>query len=85
MVLLLFEGALRIQDIVGPTFSEFTGPKANREGFRLIKFVGKKTTAREILYPKETIEAIAAYQTERGAKDDDIIFPPASGPDKTKD
>ena len=61
MVLLLSEGALRIQDIVGPTFKEFTSPEANDEGFRLVKFVAKKSTAREIMYPRETIEAIVAY------------------------
>ena len=46
---LLFNGALRIQDAVGPQFSKLTGPQPNAKGFRMIKFASKKTGAREVL------------------------------------
>ena len=49
LVMLLFKGALRIQDAVGPKFSLVTDPQPNARGFRKVKFIAKKTTAREVL------------------------------------
>ena len=49
LVMLLFKGALRIQDAVGPKFSKLTDPQPNARGFRKIKFFPKKTNAREVI------------------------------------
>ena len=61
MISLLLQCALRIQDIVGPTFREIKGVKANALGFRKIHFIAKKTNAREVLIDQETYEIVLAY------------------------
>ena len=48
LVMLLFNGALRIQDAVGPKFSKLTDPQPNARGFRKVKFFPKKSNAREV-------------------------------------
>ena len=71
--------ALRIQDAVGLKFAEITKVKANKEGFRKINLVGKKTSGRPIIVDQETVDAILIYQKERKAGDDDVMFQAGDG------
>ena len=54
MIQLLFQGALRIQDIVGPTFGDIKRIEANAQGFRKVHFIAKKSNARNVLIDNET-------------------------------
>ena len=45
LVLLLYDGALRIQDAVGLTFEDILSIKPNQYGDREIILVAKKTTS----------------------------------------
>ena len=76
MIQLLHQGALRLEDIVGPTFADFKRIQPNAEGFRVMHFDAKKTTARQVPFDQDAYDAIEAYQKEINAKDEDIIFPP---------
>ena len=62
MVELLYQGALRIQDIVGPTFKDFKNIMPDSDGFRVMRFIAKKTTARKVPFNNDAYEAIVAYQ-----------------------
>ena len=48
LVRLLYNGALRIQDAVGLTFGDITRLKPNKDGFRILKLVAKKSSSRLI-------------------------------------
>ena len=43
----------------------------------------KKSKARKVLISKLAYDAVIAYQKELKAQDDQVIFPPADGADKT--
>ena len=61
MILLLHQGALRLEDIVGPTFAEFKRIQPNSEGFRVMHFDAKKTTARHVPFDQVAYDAVEAY------------------------
>ena len=61
LAMLLKTGAMRIQDAIGLKFAEITKVKANKEGFRKINLIGKKTSGRSIIVDQETVDAILRY------------------------
>ena len=77
------EGASRVQDIVGPTFGDFKKSKPNSKGFRVVHFKAKKSEARRVSMSQEAYKAVVAYQDELRAPDDQVMLPPAAGPDPT--
>ena len=83
MIQLLHQGALRLEDIVGPTFADFKRIQPNSEGFRVMHFDAKKTTARQVPFDQDAYDAIEAYQKEINAKNEDIMFPPGQSRDST--
>ena len=83
MIQLLHQGALRLEDIVGPTFADFKRIQPNAEGFRVMYFDAKKTTARQVPFDHDAYDAIESYQRKINAKDEDIVFPPGQSRDPT--
>ena len=53
----------------------------NNEGFRKLKLVGKKTTGRTVVLDQELVNVFKAYQQERNAIDDDVMFQAGDGAD----
>ena len=80
LILLLLQGAMRIQDAVGLTFHDITSLKVNNDGRAKLTLRAKKTNARDIYLTKEAIQAVKTYQADKGAKADDIMFEPSSNP-----
>ena len=81
MVQLLLKGALRIQDIVGPTFKDLKQCNPNENGCRVMHFKAKKSSSRSVLFDKEVYDAVIDYQRQIKAKDEDVMFPPGCGTD----
>lgn len=73
---LLFQGALRIQDIVGPKFKDFIHLKPDDKGLRLKHFQAKKSTARSVYFNQDALDAVVSYQEDIKAGDDDVMFKP---------
>ena len=48
LILLLLQGAMRIQDAVGLSFRDITSLKADKDGRKKLTLRAKKTTARDI-------------------------------------
>ena len=80
MVQLLLKGALRIQDIVGPTFKSIKDIRPNKQGFIVMHFDAKKTTAKSMPYDQDAYDAVITYQKSIRAEDDAMMFPPGEGP-----
>ena len=76
MVMMLYYGALRIQDIIGPTFKQIKELKPNDQGFRTMHFIAKKTSSRNVMFGPEVYDAIVAYQKHSKKKDGDVMFTP---------
>ena len=77
LVQLLYEGALRIQDVVGIPFAKITLAVPDADGFIEVEFVAKKSTKRQVLYGERVQEAVEAYREHEGAPHDAVMF--ASG------
>ena len=73
---MLYYGALRIQDIVGPTFRQIKELDQNEQGFRIMHFLAKKTSSRNVVILPEVYDAIIAYQKHSKKKDNDVMFKP---------
>ena len=84
MVQLLYKGALRVQDIVGPTFKDILKNGLDEQGCTTVHFDAKKSTERLVVFDKTVIGAVYAYQQHAKADDDDAMFPPASGDDPAR-
>lgn len=80
LILLLLQGAMRIQDAIGLTFRDITSLKADKDGRKKLTLRAKKTTARDIFLNDEAIQAVKTYQADIGAKADDIMFEPGATP-----
>lgn len=77
LISLLHTCALRIQDVVGLTFSSITQQKADKDGFITLHLPAKKSTARIVMIDKETINAVKAYQDRMDPSE--IMFSPGNG------
>ena len=64
LVQLLYKGALRIQDVVGITFSKITEAIPDEDGFIEVKFKAKKTSSRVVIYGPEVVEAVDTYRKQ---------------------
>ena len=78
LILLLLQGAMRLQDAVGLTFRDITSIKKNKNGKMKLTLRAKKSSARDILLTDDAIKAVKTYQADIGAKADDIMFEPGA-------
>ena len=85
MVQMLFQGALRIEDIVGPKFKDIKRLNPNAEGLRLMHFKAKKSAFRDLYFNQEAYDAVVNYQKSIKADDDDVMFKPRVQGDPTND
>ena len=76
MIMMLFHGALRIQDIIGPTFKELKDLRPNEHGYRVMHFFAKKTTSRDVSFNKATYDAVISHQKSSKLADEQAIFEP---------
>ena len=63
--------------------ADFKRIQPNSEGFRVMHFDAKKTTARQVPFDQDAYDAIEAYQRKINAKDEDVVFPPGQSRDPT--
>ena len=64
LVQLLYNGALRIQDVVGITFSKITQAIPDEDGFIEVNFKAKKTTSRVVVFGPEVVDAVETYRQQ---------------------
>ena len=62
LIQLLYKGALRIQDVVGISFSKITEAIPDADGFIEVKFEAKKTNSRVVVFSPEVVDAVEAYR-----------------------
>lgn len=77
IVNLLYNLAGRIQDVVGIPFGHIT--KAKKKGdTREVYLDAKKSTARNVVIPEATVQAVEEYRKAVGKDDADIMFEPGA-------
>ena len=73
---LLYQGALRIQDIVGPKFKDIKRLRSDADGLRIMHFKAKKSSTRDVHFDEEAYDAVISYQESINAGDNDVMFKP---------